>query len=469
VTLIRNARGAAYVVALPASTAIATPSLAAITFIGEATIASGGTDLSGLVGSLEDGGPANRLGAFGSAITYNGVTGTYFAMPDRGPNAVAYAGGAPVDNTISFQSRVEQLAISVTPGAGPNGAGGTVTATLVGTTLLTNGSGTPFTGLSANIDPNTQSVTANPLRMDPEGVRVGLGQKIYVSDEYGPVVREFDASTGKLLREFTMPPGFTVATHGGITTSELPPNNTSGRQANRGMEGLAISPDGTKLYGIMQNPLIQDGALSAGGSRRGVDVRIVQFDIATGQAEKQYVYQLGDGTTGGSPNFNGGRELGVNELIAVNDHELLLVERDGNAGTSAAVKRIVKIDLTGATDVTNIANLPQTGLPPGVTPVGKSTFINLLDPTFGLAGAGFPEKIEGLAFGPDLADGRHLLLVTSDDDFLPNNVTHIYAFAIDGSDLPGFQAQAFVPEPTTAALFGAGLLCLGMIRRRSAG
>ena len=36
----------------------------------------------------------------------------------------------------------------------------------------------------------------------------------------------------------------------------------SGRQPHRGMEGLAISPNGTKLYGAMQSALIQDGEVN---------------------------------------------------------------------------------------------------------------------------------------------------------------------------------------------------------------
>ena len=43
------------------------------------------------------------------------------------------------------------------------------------------------------------------------------------------------------------------------------------------------------------------------------------------------------------------------------------------------------------------------------------------------------EKIEGMAWGPDLPDGRHLLYVTSDNDLVPDGKTQIYAFAVDTS------------------------------------
>ena len=63
------------------------------------------------------------------------------------------------------------------------------------------------------------------------------------------------------------------------------------------MEGLAITPDGKTLVGIMQASLEQDKKNS---------LRIVTIDIASG-ATHEYAYLL---TTGS----------GVSEIVAVNDH-----------------------------------------------------------------------------------------------------------------------------------------------------
>jgi hypothetical protein len=135
----------------------------------------------------------------------------------------------------------------------------------------------------------------------------------------------------------------------------------------------------------------------------------------------------------------------VNEILAINDHEFLVIERDGNAGAAAAFKKIFKIDIAAATnaatDIRAVAALPTTGLPTGVVPVSKVLFLDLLDPAFGLVGASFPEKIEGLAFGPDLPDGRHLLIVTNDNDFIPAQPNRFLAFAIDRVHLPDFTPQ----------------------------
>ena len=73
--------------------------------------------------------------------------------------------------------------------------------------------------------------------------------------------------------------------------------------------------------------------------------------------------------------------------------------------------------------------------------MSKAFFLDLLDPVFGLAGASFPEKIEGLTFGPGLPDSHHLLIVTNDNDFMPTQPNRFLAFAIDHADLPHFAPQ----------------------------
>src|SRR6516162_7892043 len=100
------------------------------------------------------------------------------------------------------------------------------------------------------------------------------------------------------------------------------------------MEGLAITPDGKTLVGIMQAELEQDPSKL---------LRIVTIDVATG-ATHEYGYLL---TTGS----------GVSDIVAVNDHQFLIDERDGKGlgdSSAAAVKQLFEIDLTDATDITNL-------------------------------------------------------------------------------------------------------------------
>jgi hypothetical protein len=365
---------------------------------------------------LQDGTtPHDRAGAWGSGITYTGVGSTYLASPDRGP----------ADGTTSYIDRVYLLNIALAPGtAAP------VTVSLLRATTLTNENGELLTGSAAAFDATNSPASR---RLDAEAIRLTGDGNFLLSDEYGPFLYEF-SPTGERVRSLGVPPKFLIAAPKPEAVAELPPTNLTGRQGNRGMEGLAISPDGSKLYGLMQNALIQDGALDAANKRIGLNVRLVELDRASGNATRELVYPL---DTKGN---------GLNEIVAINDHEFLVIERDGDAGDAAKRKLIYKIDITGATDVSGVASLP-TGTPiPGVVPVSKSLFIDLLDPAWGLKGPGFPEKIEGLAFGPRLPDGRLTLLVTSDNDFFPAVSTKVYVFALGAAVLPSFEPQILQPR-----------------------
>jgi hypothetical protein len=134
--------------------------------------------------------------------------------------------------------------------------------------------------------------------------------------------------------------------------------------------------------------------------------------------------------------------FGLHEILAINDHEFLVIERDTKEGKKAEFKKIYRIDIAKASDISAIEKLPPAGIPAGVTPVSKSVFIDLLDPKFGLAGDKFPDKIEGLAFGPDVG-GKHTLIVTNDNDFRGDTANYYWVFTMDASDLPGYMPQKF--------------------------
>jgi hypothetical protein len=304
--------------------------------------------LDGTTGTLENGVPANILGGKGSGIAYAGGD-TFLAVPDRGPNAVPF--DSKIDDTAPYINRLQTLKLNLT--ANPGGTlPFTLTPTLTKTTLLYSltpltygtgaglgvGSGAPaqntpdkfyFTGRSDNFGPGGSSVTTNG-RLDPESVRVANdGKSVFISDEYGPYVRQFDRATGQLIKTFTLPSNLSVAfqsPQGAVETSI----NTSGRTDNKGMEGLALTPDGKTLVGIMQAPLIQDAGKNDPANKT---VRIVTIDVASGDT-KEYAYNLTSGS-------------GVSDIAALNDHQFLVDERDGNgraSGNDAVAKQLFIID-----------------------------------------------------------------------------------------------------------------------------
>ncbi len=444
-----------------------------------------GVDLSGLTYNLENGLPANILGGVGSGLAYAGGN-TFLAVPDRGPNATPY--NSAVDDTVSYVSRFQTLNMSLV--AGPSGSAlpFALTPTLTHTTLLSSptpliygtgaglgnqkdgtplGSGAPvintadayyFSGRSDNYGAGD---SGNPLngRFDPESIRLSNdGKSVFISDEYGPYVRQFDSATGQLVKTFTLP--------GNLNAPNLSPKgdveisgNTVGRVANKGMEGLAITPDGKTLVGIMQAPLEQDAANPATANM----VRIVTIDIASGQTH-EYAYQL---TTGS----------GVSDIVAINDHQFLVDERDGKGlgdGSNAKVKQIFQIDIAGATDITSL-----NGAAAAAAAVTKESnpFIDLVMQLVnsGMTKAQIPAKIEGISFGQDvLLNGEwiHTLYIANDNDFLPGiaGANQFYVFGFRDKDLPDYVAQQFgaVPEPASWGMMlgGFGLAGVAIRRRR---
>jgi hypothetical protein len=160
------------------------------------------------------------------------------------------------------------------------------------------------------------------------------------------------------------------------------------------MEGLAITPDGKTLVGIMQAALIQDG---------GKTVRIVTIDIRTG-ATHQYAYTL---TTGS----------GVSEILAINNHEFLVDERDGKGlgdNSTAAVKQLYHIDLNGAQEVMST----DTAATVAGNAVVKTLFLDIVAVSRRMDDSKDIPKIEGLLTRHRYQRRDETPLRANDNDFI---------------------------------------------------
>ncbi|HEV3298047.1 MAG TPA: esterase-like activity of phytase family protein [Planctomycetaceae bacterium] len=371
-----------------------------IQFLGKVELPAGTMDKSGLTDVLQGNVPHNQLGGL-SALEYSGRDDVYYVLPDRGPG----------DGSARYRCRWQMIELK--PPAAPHSKG---SARVVGTTLLTASDGKPLLGVSTAFDPKRPD---GNHRFDPEGIRLGPSGSVYISDEYGPYVFEFD-STGHQIRALNVPARYSIA-HPAASKEEELSANKSGRVPNAGFESLAISRDGKRVYALIQLPLLQDGKRSKKGKIKGLNCRLLEINLADG-ATREFLYQLeGDGNK-------------TCEMLAVDDHRFLVIERDGQEGQSAAFKKIMKIDLADASDVSSIESLAPKQLPQGVKPVRKSVFIDLLDSRYGLAGPHLAQKQEGLAWGPSLPDGRKLLWVCVDNDFKPRTSCEFYAFAVRQTD-----------------------------------
>jgi hypothetical protein len=367
-----------------------------IQFLGTAELPPGTLDKSGLTDLLAGKVPHNQLGGL-SALDYSGHDEIYYVLPDRGPG----------DGSARYHCRWQTIELK--PPTTPNGK---ASARVVGTTLLTAADGKPLIGISTAFDPHGPD---GNHRFDPEGLRLGPSGSVFISDEYGPYVFEFD-STGRQIRALEVPARYAIA-HPAATKEEEVEGNQSGRISNAGFESLAIAPDGKRLYALIQLPLIQDSKRTQKGKLKGLNCRLLEIDLAGG-ATREFLYPL---------EREGNK---TSEMLAIDDHRFLVIERDNQTGQNAVFKKIMKIDVAGASDISALASLPPKKLPKGVTPVRKSVYIDLLDSRYGLAGPQLAEKQEGLAWGPALADGRKLLWICVDNDFKPKAPCQFYVFAV---------------------------------------
>src|SRR5262245_30281699 len=432
-------------------------------YAGQSLIATGTLDAS--VGDLatktfkplENGAAGNLFGGIGSGLGHAGGD-KFIAVPDRGPNAVGY--NDCVDSTTSYINRFHTLRLRLVPNTGA-GLPYVLKPSLEATTLMSSStpltygdglagcpalsSGAPklntsnhtyyFTGRSDNFGSGL-STNATNARFDPESVRLSRDTKsIFVSDEYGPYIYRFDRASGLRTGVFTLPDKFAVDHLYPVGQTEID-NNSVGRVANKGMEGLAITPDGSTLVGIMQSALAQDG-----GDNTGQVLRIVTIDIATGAVLHQYAYPT-----------DTDKKYTASDIVAVNDHVFLVDERDGKGfadvpGSKAAFKKLFLIDVTGAADVSNLSGHDALA----ARAVTKHLFLNIVDELtklpalggLGLSKEEIPAKLEGIAFGQDVLIGdamKHTLFIANDNDFLPTfndkpNPNQFYVFAFDDQDL----------------------------------
>lgn len=345
---------------------------------GSAADASGGS-------AVNDG----RLGFF-SDLYYDPHHDEWWALSDRGP------GGG----TLDYETRIHRFRLDVDP------ASGAISNFQVLKTLIFRKGGASFNGFAPAV--------AGPLGVafDPEGVVVHPQTgHLLVSDEYGPSLYEFSRQ-GRFLRALPTPANLLPRNAASAVVNHASDEgNSAGKRTNRGFEGLAVSPDGRHVFAMLQSAMLDEG----GGD--GVWARIVRFDYRSGRAEAQVAYRMEAASQG----------RGISALVALNDHEMLVLERNNrgigvDANLASPNKKVFRIDLHGATDITDI-DLDTPGAV--FTAVGKQAtpWLDLADAPIladaslqGLGGVS-PEKWEGLAIGPRLHDGSYLVLTGTDNDY----------------------------------------------------
>lgn len=343
-------------------------------------------------------------GGFGSALAADRKDpNVFYLLTDRGPNVAGQILNSIIIGKPDFTPAIGKFRLK-------DGK-----LILEQTIQLKNAAGSNLNGLPNPIgEGNTGEIpydlNGNLLKTSADGVdseglvRMADGS-FWVSDEYGPHIIHFDA-TGKTIER--------INPFGTGTGGRKIPTVFATRKPNKGMEGLTVTPDGKTLVGIMQSPMLNPSKTAAANS---MVIRILTFDIATG-ATRQYAYVMENKTL-----------AGVSEIVAVNATTFLTIERDanfaGDPAAPAAFKKIFKIDISKATDISDPQNSVNgklfngntveqlndlAGLQSvGIVPVTKTEVLDLLKD---LPTPYIHDKIEGLAILPG-----NILALSNDDDF----------------------------------------------------
>ncbi|HEV8391316.1 MAG TPA: esterase-like activity of phytase family protein [Dongiaceae bacterium] len=282
---------------------------------------------------------------------------------------------------------------------------------------LKDAAGKTITGLSnplkaakteAAYDKDGKQLPFDPNGLDTEGlVRLKDGT-FWIGEEYGPSLVHV-AADGKII-ERLVPAGLEGDLSGATykVTGSLP-SILMKRQLNRGIEGIALAPDESALYAIVQNPLANP---DADAYKTAVATRILKLDLKSQQVVGEFVYTLDPAESFKNDKSDKQSDVRISELSAVGVDRLIVLER------IAKTTKLHAIDLGNATNILGTdwdkaetsPSLEQLAAPDlaakGITPVVKKLWLDSSDY------AELPEKVEGVA----IVDGNQLVLI-NDDDF----------------------------------------------------
>ncbi|HLO48240.1 MAG TPA: esterase-like activity of phytase family protein [Kamptonema sp.] len=317
-----------------------------------------------------------------SGITYDPKKQVYYAISD--------------DRSQKAPARFYTLKIDLTSGKlKPEGV------TFIDVTLLLDEHGKPFA----------------PLSLDAEGI-AWSGESIFVSSEgdverqISPFVKEFSLN-GTLLKTLPIPEKFL-------------PNGKGDRgvRNNLALESLTVTPDRKYLFTATENALVQDGDVPT--NQTGTPCRILRYNLVRSQPEQEFVYitepLVGESTPPGSFITNG-----LVDLVAIADDRLLSLERAFSQANGITI-RIFDVSLEKADNVQGIDSLK--GRLAQVSSAQKRLLLDLKTLNLRL------DNLEGLVFGPVLADGRRSLILVSDNNFNPLQFTQILGFGINFQQTP---------------------------------
>lgn len=245
------------------------------------------------------------------------------------------------------------------------------------------------------------------IRVDPQDGSIWYASEGDVGLGLDPFVRHATRD-GRYLWTLPLPAMFSVSA-----------DHKSGPRNNLSFEGMSFAPDGRSLWVSMEGPLYQDS--DAPTPEHGAVNRITHFG-RDGKVLGQFAYPLS--AIPAAPGKGKYADNGISEIVALSDNRLLAMERAGVQGADGKYKdyvRLFEIDTAGASDIRHLPALQGAAY----RPVTKRLVldVNQLNlPTV--------DNLEGMSFGPMLANGHASLVLISDDNFGKNQVIQLLLFEV---------------------------------------
>lgn len=242
-----------------------------------------------------------------------------------------------------------------------------------------------------------------PEPWDGEGIALIDGGFV-VANEAGPHLYELDRK-GAFRRELPIPAHCSMAV------------------PNASFESLSLAPSGRYLFTGNERALRIDGPPPT--VDRGSTVRLLRMDRTTGVG-REVAYRT-------DPIFAQGDhgEIGVSDVAALSDTELLVLER-AYVPIAGNQIRIYRVDVTRGADVLDVPNLS-----PDSPVVPKTLVLDLVDVAGedrrqGAGSHPLFANYEGIALGPKLPDGRRMVFLVSDDNGHIEQSARLLTLALPG-------------------------------------